>query len=191
MKTSNQRETPANASLTQQLDSTWREMEGKLRRRARLLCKGDVHRADELLSDTALKVHIYLQRSPDRVQNLAGFLFLALIAGETCSGMSLLLVCLRPPTRRGASIGGSDGARRPASSWRRGRLPLHGSVRRHASAAAGVTRPPPTSAAAPARQVCFFFPIVSAIAITSASTAITPFDPISVAAAPALAGPSV
>ncbi|KVC86253.1 RNA polymerase sigma factor [Burkholderia ubonensis] len=78
MKTSNQRETPANASLTQQLDSTWREMEGKLRRRARLLCKGDVHRADELLSDTALKVHIYLQRSPDRVQNLAGFLFLAL-----------------------------------------------------------------------------------------------------------------
>lgn len=43
-----------------------------------LLCKGDIHRADELLSDTALKVHIYLQRSPERVRNLAGFLFLAL-----------------------------------------------------------------------------------------------------------------
>ncbi|WP_323122728.1 RNA polymerase sigma factor [Burkholderia alba] len=78
MKISSQSDAPTDASLTQQLDRTWREMQGKLRRRARLLCKGDTHRADELLSDTALKVHVYLQRSPGRVQNLAGFLFLVL-----------------------------------------------------------------------------------------------------------------
>jgi RNA polymerase sigma factor (sigma-70 family) len=65
-------------ALTNQFDHTWREMQGKLRRRARLLCKGDSHRADDLLSDTALKVHLYLQRSPERVKNLAGFFFLAL-----------------------------------------------------------------------------------------------------------------
>ncbi|WP_083340930.1 RNA polymerase sigma factor [Chromobacterium amazonense] len=59
-------------------DQVWREVHAKLQRRARHLCKGDVHRADELLSDTALKVHLYLQHSPDKVQNLAGFLFLAL-----------------------------------------------------------------------------------------------------------------
>ncbi|HDR9510557.1 RNA polymerase subunit sigma-24 [Burkholderia cepacia] len=78
MTTSNQHAAPPPESPAQQLDRTWREMLGKLRRRARLLCKGDIYRADELLSDTALKVHIYLQRSPERVQNLAGFLFLAL-----------------------------------------------------------------------------------------------------------------
>ncbi|KFL49942.1 sigma-70 family RNA polymerase sigma factor [Burkholderia pyrrocinia] len=78
MTTSNQHAAPPPESPAQQLDRTWREMQGKLRRRARLLCKGDIYRADELLSDTALKVHIYLQRSPERVQNLAGFLFLAL-----------------------------------------------------------------------------------------------------------------
>jgi RNA polymerase sigma factor (sigma-70 family) len=78
MKSSTPTETRNDPLLTQQLDRTWREMQGKLRRRARLLCKGDIHRADELLSDTALKVHLYLQRSPERVQNLAGFLFLAL-----------------------------------------------------------------------------------------------------------------
>ncbi|WP_047258252.1 RNA polymerase sigma factor [Chromobacterium subtsugae] len=59
-------------------DLVWREIHSKLQRRARHLCKGDVHRADALLSDTALKVHLYLQHSPDKVQNLAGFLFLAL-----------------------------------------------------------------------------------------------------------------
>jgi RNA polymerase sigma-70 factor (ECF subfamily) len=71
---------PAEAALSpaNQFDHTWRAMHGKLRRRARLLCKGDAHRADDLLSDTALKVHLYLQRSPERVKNLAGFLFLAL-----------------------------------------------------------------------------------------------------------------
>ncbi|GLU31201.1 sigma-70 family RNA polymerase sigma factor [Trinickia caryophylli] len=68
----------ATCSPAIQFDRTWREMHGKLRRRARLLCKGDIHRADELLSDTALKVHLYLQRSPERVRNLSGFLFLAL-----------------------------------------------------------------------------------------------------------------
>ncbi|WP_175821443.1 sigma-70 family RNA polymerase sigma factor [Burkholderia sp. BCC0419] len=78
MTTSNQHAAPTPESSAQQLDRTWREMQGKLRRRARLLCKGDIHRADELLSDTALKVHIYLQRSPERVRNLSGFLFLAL-----------------------------------------------------------------------------------------------------------------
>ncbi|GAB2880843.1 hypothetical protein GCM10027093_15060 [Paraburkholderia jirisanensis] len=78
MKPARHTDTCTDSSLTQQLDRTWREMQGKLRRRARLLCKGDIHRADELLSDAALKVHIYLQRSPERVQNLAGFLFLAL-----------------------------------------------------------------------------------------------------------------
>ncbi|WP_334046412.1 sigma-70 family RNA polymerase sigma factor [Burkholderia cepacia] len=78
MTTSNQHAVSTPESPAQQLDHTWREMQGKLRRRARLLCKGDIHRADELLSDTALKVHIYLQRSPERVRNLAGFLFLAL-----------------------------------------------------------------------------------------------------------------
>ncbi|UEP22544.1 sigma-70 family RNA polymerase sigma factor [Burkholderia ambifaria] len=78
MTTSNPHAAPPAASQAQQLDRTWREMQGKLRRRARLLCKGDIYRADELLSDTALKVHIYLQRSPERVRNLAGFLFLAL-----------------------------------------------------------------------------------------------------------------
>ncbi|KVM65193.1 RNA polymerase subunit sigma-24 [Burkholderia gladioli] len=78
MTNSNQHAAPTPASPAQQLDQTWREMQGKLRRRARMLCKGDIHRADELLSDTALKVHIYLQRSPDRVRNLAGFLFLAM-----------------------------------------------------------------------------------------------------------------
>ncbi|TKC86019.1 sigma-70 family RNA polymerase sigma factor [Trinickia terrae] len=66
------------AALTNQFDHTWREMHGKLRRRARLLCKGDPHRADDLLSDTALKVHVYMLHSPERVKNLAGFLFLAL-----------------------------------------------------------------------------------------------------------------
>ncbi|MCD4502992.1 sigma-70 family RNA polymerase sigma factor [Chromobacterium piscinae] len=60
------------------LEPVWREVYSKLQRRARHLCKGDVHRADELLSDTALKVHLYLQHSPGKVQNLAGFLFLAL-----------------------------------------------------------------------------------------------------------------
>lgn len=65
-------------ATTQALDSAWREVQAKLRRRARQLCKGDSHRADELLSDTALKVHLYLQHSSDRVQNLSGFLFLAL-----------------------------------------------------------------------------------------------------------------
>ncbi|MEA3120777.1 MAG: hypothetical protein QOH33_318 [Paraburkholderia sp.] len=64
--------------ITHQFDRTWREVQGKLRRRARLLCKGDLYRADELLSDTALKVHLYLLRSPERVQNLTGFLFLVL-----------------------------------------------------------------------------------------------------------------
>ncbi|POZ63810.1 RNA polymerase sigma factor [Chromobacterium alticapitis] len=59
-------------------DQVWREVHAKLQRRARHLCKGDTHRADELLSDTALKVHLYLRHSPDKVQNLAGFLFLAL-----------------------------------------------------------------------------------------------------------------
>ncbi|CAM2138349.1 MULTISPECIES: RNA polymerase sigma factor [Paraburkholderia] len=62
----------------EQFDCTWRDVQGKLRRRARLLCKGDPSRADDLLSDTALKVHLYMQRSPDRVKNLAGFFFLAL-----------------------------------------------------------------------------------------------------------------
>ncbi|OBU87124.1 RNA polymerase sigma24 factor [Chromobacterium subtsugae] len=56
----------------------WREIHAKLQRRARHLCKGDIHRADELLSDTAFKVHLYLQHSSARVQNLAGFMFLAL-----------------------------------------------------------------------------------------------------------------
>ncbi|AOJ33468.1 RNA polymerase sigma factor [Burkholderia metallica] len=78
MTTSNQHAAATRESPAQQLDRTWREMQGKLRRRARLLCKGDIHRADDLLSDTALKVHIYLQRSPERVQNLSGFLFLVL-----------------------------------------------------------------------------------------------------------------
>ncbi|MCA8049686.1 RNA polymerase sigma factor [Burkholderia arboris] len=78
MTTSNQHAASTPESPAQQLDRTWREMQGKLRRRARLLCKGDIHRADELLSDTALKVHIYLQRSPERVRNLSGFLFVAL-----------------------------------------------------------------------------------------------------------------
>lgn len=61
-----------------ELETAWREVQAKLRRRARQLCKGDSHRADELLSDTALKVHLYLQHSSNRVQNLSGFLFLAL-----------------------------------------------------------------------------------------------------------------
>lgn len=64
--------------LADQLEGTWRAMHGKLQRRARLLCKGDKHRADDLLSDTALKVFLYVQRTPERVQNLGGFLFLAL-----------------------------------------------------------------------------------------------------------------
>jgi RNA polymerase sigma factor (sigma-70 family) len=64
--------------LINELDCTWRAVHAKLQRRARLLCKGDVHRADDILSDTALKVFLYLQRTPERVQNLAGFLFLAL-----------------------------------------------------------------------------------------------------------------
>ncbi|MBA8734084.1 RNA polymerase sigma factor [Chromobacterium violaceum] len=62
----------------QSFSMVWREIHAKLQRRARHLCKGDVHRADELLSDTAFKVHLYLQHSPGRVQNLAGFMFLAL-----------------------------------------------------------------------------------------------------------------
>ncbi|AXE29432.1 RNA polymerase subunit sigma-24 [Chromobacterium phragmitis] len=60
------------------LAAAWREIQPKLQRRARHLCKGDSHRADELLSDTALKVHLYLQHSASRVQNLAGFIFLVL-----------------------------------------------------------------------------------------------------------------
>ena len=64
--------------LADQLEGTWRAMHGKLQRRARLLCKGDKYRADDLLSDTALKVFLYVQRTPERVQNLGGFLFLAL-----------------------------------------------------------------------------------------------------------------
>jgi len=66
------------AAYREQFDCTWKAVHGKLRRRARLLCKGDPSRADDLLSDTALKVHLYMQRSPDRVKNLAGFFFLAL-----------------------------------------------------------------------------------------------------------------
>ncbi|OHX12606.1 RNA polymerase sigma factor [Chromobacterium sphagni] len=67
-----------NEDSIQPLAAVWREIQPKLQRRARHLCKGDTHRADELLSDTALKVHLYLQHSAERVQNLAGFLFLAL-----------------------------------------------------------------------------------------------------------------
>ncbi|AUH49438.1 RNA polymerase subunit sigma-24 [Chromobacterium sp. ATCC 53434] len=68
----------ASDSLDARFDLVWREIHGKLQRRARHLCRGDIHRADELLSDTALKVHLYLQHSAERVQNLAGFMFLAL-----------------------------------------------------------------------------------------------------------------
>lgn len=50
----------------QSFSMVWREIHAKLQRRARHLCKGDVHRADELLSDTAFKVHLYLQHSPGR-----------------------------------------------------------------------------------------------------------------------------
>jgi RNA polymerase sigma-70 factor (ECF subfamily) len=73
--------TPSNEATStsaSQFDHTWREMHGKLRRRARLLCKGDAYKADDLLSDTALKVHLYLLRSPERVKNLPGFFFLVL-----------------------------------------------------------------------------------------------------------------
>ncbi|AVG14792.1 MULTISPECIES: RNA polymerase sigma factor [Chromobacteriaceae] len=68
----------SSSNLGHCFEPVWREIHAKLQRRARHLCKGDIHRADELLSDTALKVHLYLQHSPERVQNLAGFLFLAL-----------------------------------------------------------------------------------------------------------------
>ncbi|MEO9385909.1 RNA polymerase sigma factor [Chromobacterium phragmitis] len=68
----------ATALASADFSQVWREIHAKLQRRARHLCRGDVHRADELLSDTALKVHLYLSHSPGRVQNLAGFLFLAL-----------------------------------------------------------------------------------------------------------------
>ena len=43
-------------------------VDSKLRRRARLLCKGDPYKADDLLSDTALKVHLYMLRSPERMR---------------------------------------------------------------------------------------------------------------------------
>ncbi|APR37952.1 RNA polymerase sigma factor [Paraburkholderia sp. SOS3] len=68
----------ARSPAANQFDDTWREMHSKLRRRARLLCKGDPYKADDLLSDTALKVHLYMLRSPERVKNLAGFFFLVL-----------------------------------------------------------------------------------------------------------------
>jgi len=61
-----------------QLSTAWAEVYSKLRRRARQLCKGDTHQADELLSDTSLQVHLYLQHSPERIHNLAGFLLMAL-----------------------------------------------------------------------------------------------------------------
>ncbi|MGQ5522741.1 RNA polymerase sigma factor [Chitinimonas sp. PSY-7] len=68
----------ASSDSDNSLGQVWREIYAKLQRRARQLCKGDTHRADELLSDTALKVHLHMSHSGDHIRNLAGFMFLAL-----------------------------------------------------------------------------------------------------------------
>ncbi|WP_043288882.1 RNA polymerase sigma factor [Paraburkholderia oxyphila] len=60
------------------LDRAWRAWQGKLRSRARYLCKGDLHGAEDLLSEAVLKVHLYMRNSPERVKNLPALLYVAL-----------------------------------------------------------------------------------------------------------------
>ncbi len=61
-----------------QFETAWREVQHDLTKRARRLCRGDIHHADELLSATALKVYLYLERTPERIRDLQGFMFLVL-----------------------------------------------------------------------------------------------------------------
>lgn len=56
----------------------WRVTQPVLFRRARSLTRGDLAGADDLLANTALKALLYVRRSPERVQDLQGLLFVVL-----------------------------------------------------------------------------------------------------------------
>ncbi|PAU65647.1 RNA polymerase subunit sigma-70 [Pseudomonas sp. PIC25] len=59
-------------------EQSWRAVQPNLRKRAQRLARGDRERAEEWLSNTALKALLFLRRAPERVRDPEGFMFLVL-----------------------------------------------------------------------------------------------------------------
>lgn len=59
-------------------EQSWRAAQPNLRRRARRLAQGYPDRAEEWLASTALKALLFMRRSPERIRDPQGFLFLVL-----------------------------------------------------------------------------------------------------------------
>ncbi|TRX74977.1 RNA polymerase sigma factor [Pseudomonas mangiferae] len=66
------------AVIDQVFEASWRAAQPNLRRRARRLARGNPDRAEEWLASTALKALLFMRRSPERIRDPQGFLFLVL-----------------------------------------------------------------------------------------------------------------
>lgn len=66
------------AVADQLFESSWRAVQPELTRRARHRAKGNMEHAQEWLSATAIKALLFFRRSPERIRDPQGFLFLVL-----------------------------------------------------------------------------------------------------------------
>lgn len=66
------------AVVDQLFEASWRAVYPELKRRARHRAKGNMEYAQEWLSATAIKALLFFRRSPERIRDPQGFLFLVL-----------------------------------------------------------------------------------------------------------------
>lgn len=59
-------------------ESSWRAVQGELKRRAVRRARGNLEQGQEWLSATAVKALLFFRRSPERIRDPQGFLFLVL-----------------------------------------------------------------------------------------------------------------
>ena len=59
-------------------EASWRAVHGELRRRALRRAKGNLDQGQEWLAATAIKALLFFRRSPERIRDPQGFLFLVL-----------------------------------------------------------------------------------------------------------------
>jgi len=59
-------------------EASWRAVHPELARRARHRAKGNIEHAQEWMSATAIKALLFFRRSPERIRDPQGFLFLVL-----------------------------------------------------------------------------------------------------------------
>ncbi|MGY2400315.1 RNA polymerase sigma factor [Pseudomonas sp. SDO5271_S396] len=62
----------------QLFEASWRAVQGELKRRALRRAKGNQDQGQEWLSATAIKALLFFRRSPERIRDPQGFLFLVL-----------------------------------------------------------------------------------------------------------------